>query len=364
METNEAKLGIVFGREDATAPTLQGIENGQIYYGDLEISLNESAEEYERIALDGEEMTFTDGKATITADNKAHTVAVKDRFGNEISYTVNVMKKYTVKFIADGNVVETQSVGHGLDADLPEIPEKEGYNETAPTWDKDGKNITSDTDITAVYTKNEPGEFIDATPSTNVGGGSLADDIEDIKTSVPLTPEELWDVEHGADVSVWIEISDASNAVSEEDKELIAQKLGLHKVGIYLDICMFKQIGQDSAVKLLELNDHVTITMQIPESLINKNGGIIRTYRIIRVHDGAAEIIDTAFDSVNNTISFETDRFSTYALSYVDVVRTTATTTPGTGDSDSPWLWAVILGICGMGICGITLYQLKKRSSK
>ena len=36
----------------------------------------------------------------------------------------------------------------------PTIPTKEGYDKTAPTWDKDGKNITADTEINAVYIEN------------------------------------------------------------------------------------------------------------------------------------------------------------------------------------------------------------------
>ena len=56
---------------------------------------------------------------------------------------------------ADGNVVGTVEVEHGKDAAAPAIPEKEGYTKTAPVWDKDGKNITADTEINAVYTINE-----------------------------------------------------------------------------------------------------------------------------------------------------------------------------------------------------------------
>ncbi len=58
-------------------------------------------------------------------------------------------KTYTVTYKADGNVVDTQTVDHGADAVAPTVPEKEGYN---GAWDKDGKNITADTIITAVYT--------------------------------------------------------------------------------------------------------------------------------------------------------------------------------------------------------------------
>ena len=543
---------------DATAPALQGIENGQTYYGDVEVALNEDAEAYDIITLDGEEMIFTDGKATVIADNKDHTVVVEDKFGNTLTYTVTVMKKYAVTFIADDKVIATQSIGHGLDAAAPAIPEKvgydqtapawdkdgknitedttikavytvnkytvtftadgkvvdtqtvehgadatlpkipakkgydetapawdkdgknitadttikavytvnkytvtftadgkvvdtqtvehgadavlpnipakegydetapywdkdgknitadttvkavytankpadkpsdepaththtvtftadgkviaaqtvehgadaalpnipakKGYNETAPAWDHDGKNITEDTTIKAVYTKNEPGELVHTTPATNVGGGTLAEDIDKLKESVPFTEEELWDMEHGTDADVWIEIRDISSAIAEEDKKLIEQKLGAHTVGIYLDICMFKQVGDSEAVKLSDLNDHVTVTMKVPDSLM---GDAARTYKIIRVHDGAAEVIDTVFDKNTNTISFETDRFSTYALTYRDAAD--VSDTPSAGDFGNPWLWTALLVLCGICLIGIVSYHLKTRSAK
>ena len=62
---------------------------------------------------------------------------------------------YTVTYVADGEVVSTQEVAQGKDAVAPEIPGKFGYTQIAPQWDKDGKNITEDTTIIAVYTLNQ-----------------------------------------------------------------------------------------------------------------------------------------------------------------------------------------------------------------
>ena len=66
-------------------------------------------------------------------------------------YAINV---HTVTFMdgLDGSVISTQNVEHGKDATLPTPPAHEGY--TFTKWDSDGKNITADITITALYEKN------------------------------------------------------------------------------------------------------------------------------------------------------------------------------------------------------------------
>ena len=64
----------------------------------------------------------------------------------------NNNETYKVKIIVDGRVVDTQIVKKGEKATLPPvalIPPKEGY--IVVGWDNDGKNITADTQIHAVY---------------------------------------------------------------------------------------------------------------------------------------------------------------------------------------------------------------------
>ena len=63
----------------------------------------------------------------------------------------------TVTYWVDGKIFKTEVVEYGNVAILPSVPEKEGYTSR---WDYDGKNITADTVINAVYTEKsvaEPG---------------------------------------------------------------------------------------------------------------------------------------------------------------------------------------------------------------
>ena len=76
-----------------------------------------------------------------------------------------------VTYKADGQVVDTINVEYGKNATAPTIPTKTGYTKTAPTWDKDGKNITADTEINAVYTQ-DPIEQPEDTKSPQTGDNS------------------------------------------------------------------------------------------------------------------------------------------------------------------------------------------------
>jgi len=141
---------------DATAPALFGIENNGVYYGDKIFKAID--DHFLKIEIDGIDVTDTtqgDDEYKVTADNAEHTVTVTDKAGNVTEYKITVYKNYTVTFKVDGATVDTQTVGYGKDATAPSIPAKEGYTQTAPYWNKDGKNITADTEINAVYTINK-----------------------------------------------------------------------------------------------------------------------------------------------------------------------------------------------------------------
>ena len=139
---------------DTTAPAVTGVENGGVYYGSAIFRIND--EHFANVTVDGKAVELTGGAYTIAADNAEHTIAATDKAGNVTSYTITVYKIYKVTFVVDGKTVATVPVNHGHNVEtMPQIPAKAGYDLTAPYWDHNGKNITADTTITAVYTLNK-----------------------------------------------------------------------------------------------------------------------------------------------------------------------------------------------------------------
>ena len=68
----------------------------------------------------------------------------------------------------------------------------------------------------------------------------------------------------------------------------------------------------------------MTLQIAVPEKLLNKDSSIERTYKIIRVHNGEVTVLDSdkcQFNENTGIITFNTDKFSTYAIVYIDKVK-------------------------------------------
>lgn len=164
-----------------------------------------------------------------------------------------------------------------------------------------------------------------------------ADTVKEIESSVKLTDEEKEAVKAGADIKFKIVVKDE---VKAGDKELIDTKISSlvnnGVVGKVFDITIEKQVGNNAAVKA-EFNSEITLKVQVPEELINKDDSKTRTYKVIRVHDGEVTVIDKencVFDEETGLITFKTDKFSTYAIVYEDAAKTVVT--PGNTDNNQP----------------------------
>lgn len=169
--------------------------------------------------------------------------------------------------------------------------------------------------------KVEKGSMTDTTnPADNACQGSLENEVADLADAV-LTADEIERFKNGEPVKIYLEVKDISENVSEADKKLVEEKSEGEKIGLYLDVNLFKQIGTDDKQKVVRTSGKITIRVEVPEELINKDSSIERKYGVIRVHNEKAEILQSTFHADNRGLTFETDAFSTYALVYKDTQK-------------------------------------------
>lgn len=170
-------------------------------------------------------------------------------------------------------------------------------NQQTPTPPKTPGNVTVDT---------KPGE---SAPSTGIA--SSPQEMGDLV----LTPEDLSRIAAGESAQIYITIEDIGDDVPEGDKAATQQLLDTNtaiELGMYIDISLFKQLGSDDPTKVTLANGNLLISIEIPEELRIPG----RSFSVVRVHDGVAELLTGTYDSDTGILTFETDRFSTYALVY------------------------------------------------
>ena len=264
----------------------------------------------------------------ITSDNKED---IKDI----ITYIENMLKDYK-----DNLSVEEKEALEEREKDLLEkvafIEKIEKYEPVS----EDFENITE--------------------PEINDNNGNLKNDSNELLEIVPLEKIEKEHVAKGESIKVYLEVSDITETITKEDKELIEDKVEECEVAVYLDITLFKQIGERKPEKIPNTNSLVKISFQVPSELVNKDSSVTRKYQIVCVHEGEVSIIDAVYDEITGEILFETDKFSTYVLIYSDA----DVKAPQTEDVTAIWPWILL----GLGCCMVVLasksgymFELNKR---
>lgn len=168
--------------------------------------------------------------------------------------------------------------------------------------------------------KVKTGTVIESVSINNNGSQLLNADI--------FTNEEKQTMTSGVDSKVWLEISPTTEGnLTDAEKQQIEQKvigeLGTDAVINYFEADLFKQVGEGEISIIGEPGVNIAITVKIDESLINNDSTAERSYKLIRSHEEqggtfVVEIINGDFDRTTGELTFETDRFSTYAIVYQD----------------------------------------------
>ena len=130
---------------------------------------------------------------------------------------------------------------------------------------------------------------------------------------------------------------------TKEEIALIQSVLGNNVIGQCLNLNLTFKISGREDRQITDLSAPMYIAITIPQNLVNHDSSIERIYRIVRIHDGVATLIDGTYDAATNQFTFATDGFSTYALVYDDVNTTPTGRSPKTGDSSMWMVWTLIL---------------------
>lgn len=222
------------------------------------------------------------------------------------------------------------------------------------SWDDFYVNMTGEyvPEVKPEEKPEEPGRG-DVTVSTSTEEGAPEVTIKtegESLENIVFDEKELAAIADGAAAKVYIAVDNITENVSLEDKQLIENIAGDYEVGAYLDIDLFKQLEGSQSVQITELGDKLSVVIKVPDTLINTNESITRTYKIARVHDEKAELLDAEFDEATGEITFETDRFSTYAIVYTDSLMGEL---PETGDTTPviPFVLMMLMGILGLCVC-------------
>lgn len=138
--------------------------------------------------------------------------------------------------------------------------------------------------------------------------------------SAALTTRQLEQVRQGETVEVRLEVKDLSEKVPEQDAQTVEQCLaegdaaqrGL-TLGSYADLSLLVRTGGDGWQTVSETSQPVQVTIAVPEALRAEG----RQFAVVRAHQGEYALLEDLDDKAD-TITFATDRFSTYAIVYTD----------------------------------------------
>lgn len=122
-----------------------------------------------------------------------------------------------------------------------------------------------------------------------------------------------------AKVEIMLVVEQLENIPEAEDELINAILLTIKNgtVGLYLDAKLLKTITgmgienvSNEAIQPPE-GQKVRIVLDLPEHMRGKSG-----YAVLRVHEGKTLIIRPVYDSTLHTLTFDADKFSTYAITY------------------------------------------------
>lgn len=168
-----------------------------------------------------------------------------------------------------------------------------------------------------IYVKNEMNE--EGTSDAAIKDMSAPGILNlDAVISGMLTEDEKIKVLQGQNVEVDVALSNVSYGISDEEKNAFEEFVGKDlNIATYFDLSLYKTIENDKKA-ITQLSSGMVVVLDIPEEF--QDTANEREYFIIRRHvnpDGSILMSVLEDEDTNlSTITFRTDKFSTYAIAY------------------------------------------------
>lgn len=134
-------------------------------------------------------------------------------------------------------------------------------------------------------------------------------------------------IDNGSGAKVWLEINHVNNLDPAWQNLInmeIEKTVGKNADRILFDIDLYRQLAGENRVLITNPGINMNIRIKIPDKMINNQPYTIRDYKILRLHKDSAtnqatvDILDPVFNSSTNELTFKSDKFSIYVLTYKD----------------------------------------------
>lgn len=263
-------------------------------------------------------ITYTKGILTVTEQLFAATVTNGTGSGTYaehviVTITANDRSGYTFTGWSGADVTFTNADAKTTTFTMPAkaVTVTANYSENSSEGDGGGNH-------------NKPVGQVEKEQQQNAGAPAVSvnNSSDELKTRV-LTAAEQEMVAKGQNAKIILKVADISTSVSDEEKALVQEELSskqgtVNQSVLYVDLSLYKQVCNRGETKITETNGKIRISLEVPERFWNTDVTTSRDFYVVRIHDKEVIRIDGSYDPATHLFTFETDRFSTYALTYQD----------------------------------------------
>ena len=381
---------------DAIVPVIIGVENDGTYYGNTQFSVDESY--IDTVIVDENNVNLTDGKYTITADGKEHTIVVTDKAGNSATVKVTII---TIASLDDTiENIKTTDVKSTDKEDIQEVLDFvnsliDSGKDFTDEEDEQLSEIKSNAESLLKQIGDTKAETKDLTDKVNAYEEAkvtsddkqtltdLVTDIDKLLEGDNLTEEEkeaLGDVKDDAEALIK-KIDDAAKADDTDNTEKVKDitsdnvttddKADLEKAKDDLEKALedYKDnLTEDEKKAIEDEIDRIGDALEIIEKVEAVEDKINKLPDTITKND--ADAIKDAKDAYNALSKYEQSivdkdikkKFDNAIAALENLNK--PVTSPDTGDNTNIWMWFAVLFVSGMGLFGTIVYDRRKKQAK